>query len=434
MEASLRALFEFNQHYKRQITEALNANKLSKLYIACQDGDVNTVRTLLPTIRYHQLNRFECNGSTPLHIATIRGHSEIVRLLLHDYCCQRHLRDNQGLTAYDQASNEEIRRLFYRPSNINRFNEDEEIISQSEATGQNDASNVLTKPDRIYLIGFEANEDIPHQLNGLNGIKAMFQSRLGRFIMETGMKLKLAKDTGYTDEEYAYVTSRKFREDALRKLIDEHVTSNHREYQHCYYLFNEYIEHDTIESLLKLYTLETPFYKQLMILSSPLGFPFFMHLTDLKKRYFQGYTYRGLRLSEHKLNEYRWALKHPNSVLCIMTFSSTSIDRHVAEKFSSSRLKPSQTISTLLIYHFSQPCDTAINLSGIPRYHLPCISNYENEKEVLIAPRTFFQVTDIQFNQSTNRCTIHLENLCGEHQNVVQALTLLLKNDLKKKM
>jgi len=50
-----------------------------------------------------------------------------------------------------------------------------------------------------------------------------------------------------------------------------------------------------------------------------------------------------------------------------------------------------------LIYHFSQSCDTAINLSAIPRYHLPCISNHENEKEVLIAPRTFFKVTDIQF-------------------------------------
>jgi len=62
------------------------------------------------------------------------------------------------------------------------------------------------------LISFEANEDIPQQLNGLNGIKAMFQSRLGRFIMETGMKLKLAKD-------------------ALRKLIDEHVTSNHPVYR-----------------------------------------------------------------------------------------------------------------------------------------------------------------------------------------------------------
>ena len=79
-----------------------------------------------------------------------------------------------------------------------------------------------------------------------------------------------------------------------------------------------------------------------MILSSPLGFPFFMHLTDLKKRYFQGYTYRGLRVSEHKLNEYRCALKHPNSVLCIMTFSSTSIDRHVAEIFSVSLSKSSE--------------------------------------------------------------------------------------------
>ena len=429
----MRMLLEIGKHCQEHISESSNATNLSELYIACQDGNVDAIRELLPTIPYHQTNRLECNGSTPLHIATIRGHSEIVRLLLHEYGCQRHFRDGDGLTAYDQAPTEEIRQLFYRPSNVNRFNTDEEPSpsGSSAVTSGNDV--VLPKPDHQFLIGFEPNDNIPKQLNELNGIKTLIQSRFGRFMIGQGIKLGLAKESDDTGEEYAYVTSRKFREDALRKIIDEHVIPGKHDYKQCCLLLEEFTEHNTIESLLKLYTLETPFYTQLRILSSPLGFPFFMHLADLQKRYYQGYSYRGAGLTEHQLNEYRWAFQNTDRVLCIMTFSSTSIDRHVAEKFAMPRSNSANTFPTLFIYHFPQPCDTAINLMAIPEYHLPCLSHYENEREVLVAPRTLVKVNDIQFKQSNGQCVVYLESVSGEHQNIFKTLARFLEDDLKKK-
>ncbi|CAF1574034.1 unnamed protein product, partial [Rotaria sordida] len=56
----------------------------------------------------------------------------------------------------------------------------------------------------------------------------------------------------------------------------------------------------TIESLLKLYTLETPFYRKLLLWPSPLKFPLLMHLSDLKQRYYPGYFYRGVQLTQHE--------------------------------------------------------------------------------------------------------------------------------------
>jgi hypothetical protein len=98
-----------------------------------------------------------------------------------------------------------------------------------------------------------------------------------------------------------------------------------------------------------------------------------MHLSDLKQRYYQGYSYRGVRLTQHAFNEYRWALKHTSSALLSLTFASTSIVQDVAEKFSANSLSSPDKINALLVFHFPQPCDTAINLSEIPEYQLPCI-------------------------------------------------------------
>ncbi len=138
-------------------------------------------------------------------------------------------------------------------------------------------------------------------------------------------------------------------------------------------------------------------------------------------------------MTRHELNEYRWALRHKDSVLSLLTFSSTSIVRDVAERFSSNSLPSSDKISALLVFYFPQPCNTAINLSEIPEYQLPCISNYENEKEVLISPRTFFKVTEIEIDRSDERCTIYLENLCSGQQTIFKALKFFLIDDLKKK-
>ncbi|CAF4132966.1 unnamed protein product, partial [Rotaria sordida] len=181
-------------------------------------------------------------------------------------------------------------------------------------------------------------------------------SRIGRYIMGQRMKLKLGKKDDYDEEEYAYVTSEKFRQESLQKVLDEYVTSNHPDYQY-------------------------------------------------------------------------WV----DSVLSLLTFASTSINRNVTEQFSAKSSSSSDKISVLLIFHFSQRCDTAINLSKIPVYQLPCISNFENEEEVLISPRTFFKVTDIEIDRPYEQYTIYLENVCEEQQTMLKALKFFLPNGFKKK-
>ncbi|CAF0835120.1 unnamed protein product [Rotaria sordida] len=447
MEKKFKSLLKIRRNNRQQVLEEPHVGEASQFYFACRNGDIDTVKQMLPTIRYDQLNQLEPNGSTALHAATYFGHVDIVRLLLHAYSCQRHLRNRHGFTAYEEAQTDEMRELFHRPSKENRFNDDSiaiertfQIYSSSidkTEMNSNDDDDGISKPDRRYLIGYETNEEVGQQLDGLNGVKAFLQSRVGRYIMGRGMKLKLGKDAGYGEEEYAYVTSERFRHEALQKVLNEDVTANHPYYKHCCHLLNKYIQEGTIESLLKLYTLEAPFYHSLLKRSSPLGFPFFMHLSDLKQRYYQGYSYRGVQLTRHELNEYRWALKNKDSVLSAYTFASTSINRDVAEKFaakpSSSSSSSSDKISVLLIFHFPQPCDTAINLSEIPEYQLPCISNYENEKEVLVGPRTFFKVTEIEIDRFNEQYMIYLEYMRGEQQTILKALKLFLVTDLKKK-
>jgi len=450
MEEKVKSLFQKNHNNQQRRLEDPHIGEASEFYFACRNGDIDKVKQMLPTIPYDQLNQLEANGSTALHAATYFDHPDIVHLLLHVYVCPRHLRNLHGFTAYEEAQTDEMRQLYHRPSDENRFNNDSmvtkesfEIVSSSidktdmdgiEVVDANDDDNV-EKPNDEFLSGHESNE-VKRRLAGLSGVKALFQSPVGRYIMKTGMKLKLAKDAGYSDEEYSYVSSEQFRQKALQKVLDEHVTPIHPMYQYCCQLVKEYIQQGTIESLLKLYTLESPFYHEIRRWSSPLGFPFFLHLADLKQRYYQGYSYRGVRLTRHDLNEYRWALKNKDNILSLFIFSSTSIVRDVAEHFSTkaaSSSSSSDKISTLLIFHFPQPCDTAINLSEIPEYQLPSLSVYPNEKEVLIAPRTDFKVTKIETDQHKERYTIHLENLCGEQYTVMKAIKCLVIDDLKNK-
>ncbi|CAF3593112.1 unnamed protein product [Rotaria socialis] len=443
MEAKVKSWFKKKHNGQQRILEDPHKGEASEFYFACRNGDIDKVKQMLPIIPYHQLNQLEPNGSTALHAATYFGHLDIVRLLLHEYGSQRHLRNRHGFTAYEEAETDEMRQLYHRPSGENRFNDDSMVIKEAfeiislatnktETDGSDDDDNAK-KPDERYFISYEKNE-MQMCLDGLSGVKALFQSPVGRSIMKNGMKLKLCKGAGYSDEEYKYVTSKKYRHDALKKVLDEHVPINHPDYQQCCELLKEYIQQGTIESLFTLYTMDTPFYRQSSMLSNTLGFPFFFHLADLKQRYYQGYSYRGTRLTRDKLNEYRWALKNKDSILSPLTFASTSMVRDVAEDFAD---KPSSSssdkIRTIFIYHFPQPCDTAINLSEIPEYKLPCISFFKNEQEILVGPRTYFKVTKIEPDQCKEQYTIYLENLCGEQKTVLQAIKILLGDDMKNK-
>lgn len=101
----------------------------SEFYTACRNGDVEFVKNYFKTHSdtKNGFNNFEpIVNSTPLHAASYHGHKEIVQLLI-EHECDRSRTNEYGLTAYEEAANDEIRQLFYRPTGLNgsrRFQED----------------------------------------------------------------------------------------------------------------------------------------------------------------------------------------------------------------------------------------------------------------------------------------------------------------------
>ncbi|CAF5050087.1 unnamed protein product, partial [Rotaria sp. Silwood1] len=62
----------------------------------------------------------------------------------------------------------------------------------------------------------------------------------------------------------------------------------------------------------------------------PLALPLFIHLPNLKERFFKGCVYRGVHMTYEVLLVYQMAMETPGTVLQTRSFSSTSINRCVA--------------------------------------------------------------------------------------------------------
>ncbi|CAF1425416.1 unnamed protein product [Didymodactylos carnosus] len=413
---------------------------------------------MLPNIAYSELNRLESNDSTSLHEATLSGHKEIVWLLLHERGCQRHQRNNHGLTAYEVAKTDEMRQLFHRPSNINRFcdNLDQdmqltfEIISlttNDKASQSHDAKDDADENDEImpggFVQGLQTKEEIQRALAFAAHCRACLQSKgmiyiscfIGKYIYNNHHDHnKHVKQK----EFYNSFIDKTFRITELQNIIDTEVLFTHPEYEKCNELLSIYSNSGKCESLLQLYTLETPFYKKLrekQVL--PLFSCIALNLPYLKRRYFRGESYRGVTMTNDDLRSYRWALKNNDRLIQIKTFASTSTDREIAESFAQSLETSSieNKISVLMTFRFPQVCDTAINLGKIPKYDLPCLSEYEDESEILILPLTFFRVKNIEINNLSNGrqllYIIRLENVLFEKASVLHTLPAYMKLCIK---
>ncbi|CAF4740301.1 unnamed protein product, partial [Rotaria socialis] len=81
------------------------------------------------------------------------------------------------------------------------------------------------------------------------------------------------------------------------------------------------------------------------------------------------------------------------------------LDKDVASLF----IDPSiDQFNILMVFNFSKPCSTAIILYELS-HDVPSISYYEDEKEVLILPETYFYVTNIEEHGNSGYRTIYME-------------------------
>lgn len=395
-------------------------NSITPLYEACRDGNEEKVKDLLTYYSHDDLNRqeFSYGGNTCLHVAAANGHDNIVKLLLKHGCYRSAILNSQNQSAYELASltKESTRLLFLRMDETNplqktssRFYEQNviECFDFVKVGEEQNADETMIKNERRPTIQtYETEEEKQHEIEYSASSKAMCQSRFCRFCV----------NRLHSDEPLNYNTIIK----RLNNLLEENLLNNCDDYIKANELMKDYTKKShSIEQLLHLYTLETQFYRVLKQDSLPLAIPLFMSLPKLKKRYFKGRSYRGMHMTSEQLLTYQIAMDTPGTLLQTNAFSSTSMDRCIAEQFAYVKRKSSEKdFCVIFIFDFPEICDQAINLSRIS-IDTPCLSEYEDEKEILILPYTLFEVTRIKKdNDDDELYTIYLTNVIIPNKNL----------------
>jgi len=339
---------------------------LSNFYLACRDGNIEIVKNLLPLMSIEQINCFEPNGSTALHAASYHGHTEIVRLLLISGASRslRNLRYN--LTPYEEARNDDIRRLFSR------------INFPTQARFIGSSSKTEWSLDTSYAAEWKIH------LSTLLQPKLSFQEII-LFLQENYLK------------NYVNLSSRE-----LEKII---------------FFFHHAYENNDASFIVQAYTSPTQFYA---IVNNHLAeyllkcFRFdeeqsiieqcvahlasiFIHRSELRSMAFTGTVYRGLLLFQSDLEIYT-----ENKRLLNKSFLSTSKEPSVASiyagcgdqnKMRTTVDKTPLQYTALCIYKIRNP-NTALDISNI--------SEIPFEYEILIMPLCAFQVQSVRKDINNN--------------------------------
>ncbi|CAF1234737.1 unnamed protein product, partial [Didymodactylos carnosus] len=275
---------------------ANNTPLTSDFYWACHEGEVDKVKNYMKNLTTEQLNKIEPNGSTALHAASFYGNEQIVRLLL-EKGVSRSIRNRYSLTAYEEASTDEVKKLFQRQSATDRF------------------------------VGGMQGEQIEWmKVDSEIKKKAADQRKLHN---QEWDKLNICGHVKYIREKYI---------NKSLQNIDGIDLIN-------YYYIKAYEDNDPVQ-VLTAYTAETDYYK---VLNHQLAVVHEDSWSDgLENRFgrnkiltimtshpslscftFFGFTYRGMRVTETNLSQYVVGTQLMNKA-----FLSTSKDRQIAESFA----------------------------------------------------------------------------------------------------
>nr|ACD54695.1 ankyrin repeat protein-like protein [Adineta vaga] len=384
-------------------------NKNSELYWACKEANIESMRQIASMTDFTKLNELEPNGSTALHAACASGHVEIVHALLNEYGVMRHVRNQYGRTAYEVAASDEICQLFHRSPNSQRFQDHAyksnmqgptSVVNESSENKDNENDNE-TKIRRLGEV--EGKENIEQIRVGIRLITSAASSTLLRsFVLQLGRCLD--PENRFHDEQMVI--------NNIKRILDTKVKNCNFNYNKACVLLTQYEESGSLEPLCTLYTLDTPFYSELSDNTSGY-FALYFGLCKLTQRAFQGRCYRGFSGTVEDVQQYKWAHEqNDRRAVYTRSYYSSSTDRTVAECFADPA-HFSNIISILVIYEFPELCSTAIRLYYISS-QLPCISEFENENEVLITPGTLFKVIDIQISNNGKRYTLYLQNISAK--------------------
>ena len=337
------------------------AARPSDFYLACCNGELETVKNRIQALSVREINRLETDGNTALHAASFHGHTEIVKLLL-EYKANRNILNENSLTPCDAAKTREMKHLlksFPESGTIgngnNRFGQEEAAIEWL-AVDENVIKRAAAYRQRIRDLA----ENLPFS------IEPIIQDYL-----ESQPELR---DDGCLDEIIA--------------------------------LFRQAARENDPTYIVKAYTAETPFYRSLnkelartsqqvmnvAIYSLDPQFQRFWKThgriagiisqhEKMKPCRFQGSCYRGMRISETELAKYQQGARVMNR-----SFLSATVEENIALRFAVDLEEDTDKLPVICKYKIRNR-HTALDIAEM--------SCYPNEREILIAPYTVFTVVTI---------------------------------------
>ena len=193
-----------------------------------------------------------------------------------------------------------------------------------------------------------------------------------------------------------FVNSRTERDSQERVylLIHCNIPFSHPQREAALQLYIEFVNKNSVEPLITLYTLETPLYRALQSDADAYTLILYLHLNQLRKRSFSGDAYRGAIMTVADLDAYRWAHVH-SAILETRSMQSTSKSITVANQFAPSLPNNSIRLSVILHFKFNEKCPSAIDIKGL--------SQFPGEEEVLLLPFTLFKVTSIELTNINDK-------------------------------
>ncbi|CAF0795039.1 unnamed protein product [Adineta ricciae] len=317
----------------------------SDFYNACRNNDINLVKHYLENMSAKEINQMEPNGSTALHVASYRGHEEIVALLLQ-HGAVHSMTNRYNQTPLDEARTEKIKQMIRRCMSKTRFVSDslEWILSTNDADFQ----------AHKYLETLKAYGTTPSF------------TRLIVYIKENYLKkdLQNVEDIGL-----------------IKEYFDMAINQRDPVY------------------LLKAYTAETGFYSALNIDLAKIHLENLTDESNLSRAYYTGIiahhpkfetfsfigtVFRGMMITSDDLKQYKIGTR-----ILTKTFSSTSKQQNIAFGFLNDKHSRDGRLSTICTYEIRNQ-RTALDIHQI--------SLFEYEQEVLILPYSAFKIIDLKTN------------------------------------
>ncbi|CAF1494692.1 unnamed protein product, partial [Didymodactylos carnosus] len=370
------------------------------LYHACENNNIEQVMRYIESENINNIinEKLHPSGSTALHIASHKGHNEIVKLLLKNGAF-RSTTNKYGLTPFEEARTEETKDLFRRINTRHSF--------------------IGNPDDADYIEWVIADTDLvkecEHFRNGTDSLKRydyLATRELLAEIINYYIKEYLVQNEGLPDAQIKEIeydfTEALHQRDIIHYLIKAYTSSTAN--------FHKILNKHLAKYLMDYFDQKVHFSRNYRLINCLKNIvALLIHHPDFINHHFIGTTYRGMLMTENDLEKYQ-----TGSLIMNRTFLSTSKKLTVAEFFAgegqqnTSRKTPDRThiqISVVCQYKIKNT-RTALNIESM--------SSILDEQEVLITPFATFNVTNVKRHDPTTNPSVSVEIELEEYESVYE--------------